>query len=243
MPGDDVYELHIDAFTPKTISMARLAEYMADFAELLGHHQQVHFEKLREGSLVLASRVESVALNKVRRRIEEVRYGNAPKPARRAYQSIDNRLADDNAVGKIVRGSSEVIPFPGRTRVAERSLGPVEQTGTLDGEVIQIGGRDETINVHLRTAEDIVTCITTKAIARRLAQHLFGPPVRLTGVGMWSRSESGKWALRKFTVHDFETLDQTSLPRLFESLRAKLGPGSSERPNPAAFLRELREGQ
>lgn len=241
MPGDDLYELHIDAFTPKTISMAHLAEYMADFAELLGHHQQVHFEKLREGSLVLASRVESVASNKVWRRLDEVRYGNAPKPAQKAYQSIGNRLAEDNAVGKIVRGSSEVIQFPGGIRIVERSLGPFEQVGTLDGEIIQIGGRDETINVHLRTAEDVVQCVTTKAIARRLAQHLFGPPVRLTGVGMWSRSESGKWTLRKFTVQDFDALDQTSLPKLFESLRAKLGPGSSGRPNPAAFLRELRE--
>ena len=35
MLGDEVYELHIDALTPETISMARLAEYMADFAELL----------------------------------------------------------------------------------------------------------------------------------------------------------------------------------------------------------------
>lgn len=28
MPGDDVYELYIDVFTPATISMSRLAEYM-----------------------------------------------------------------------------------------------------------------------------------------------------------------------------------------------------------------------
>jgi hypothetical protein len=223
--------------------MARLAEYMADFAELLGHQDQVHFEELREGSLAVASRVEPVAQNKVRRRLDEVRYGNGPKAALKAYLSIDNRLAEDNAVGRILHGAAEVIPFPGRTRLIERSLGPVEQAGTLDGEVIQIGGRDETINVHLRSGEEVVQCITTKAIARRLAQHLFGPPIRLTGVGMWSRSESGKWTLRKFTVQDFDTLDQTSLPKLFESLRAKLGPGPGGRPSPAAFLRELREEQ
>lgn len=243
MPGDDVYELYIDAFTPKTISMARLAEYMADFAELLGHHDQVHFDTLREGSLVVASQVEPVAQIRVRRRLDEVRYGNGPKAAMRAYQSIDNRLAEDNAVGKIVHGVAEVISFRGRTQVAERSLGPVEQAGTLDGEVIQIGGRDETINVHLRSGEEVVQCVTTKTIARRLAQHLFGPPVRVNGVGMWSRSESGKWTLRKFTIQDFDTLDQTSLPKLFENLRAKLGPGPSGRANPAAFLRELREEQ
>jgi len=37
MPGDKVYELYIDALTPMTISMGRLAEYLADFAELLRH--------------------------------------------------------------------------------------------------------------------------------------------------------------------------------------------------------------
>ncbi|MCC6263032.1 MAG: hypothetical protein IT169_05590 [Bryobacterales bacterium] len=241
MPGNDLYELHIDAFTPLTISMARLAEYMADFAELLGCQDQVHFDGLREGSLVVTSRVEPVAQNKVRRRLEEVRYGNGPKGALKAYRSIDNRLLEDNAAGKIVQSAAELLPFPGRTRVVEQSLGPVEQAGTLDGEVIQIGGRDETINVHLRVGEDVLHCVTTKAIARRLAQHLFGPPVRLNGVGMWSRSEPGGWTPRKFTIQDFDTLDQTSLPKLFENLRAKLGPGPNGRPNPAAFLRELRE--
>jgi hypothetical protein len=243
MPGDDVYELYIDALTPTTISMARLAEYMADFAELLGHQEQVHFEAVKAGSLSLASRVEPVAQNKVRRRLDEVRYGNGPKAAAKAYQSLDNRLAEDNAVGRIVHRAAKVIEFPGRARVREHSTGPVEQVGTLDGEVIQIGGRDETINVHLKTGEDVMHCITTKAVARRLAHHMFGPPVRLNGVGMWSRSESGKWALRSFTVRDFDTLDQTPLPKLLENLRAKLGPGPNGRSNPVAFLRELREEQ
>ncbi len=62
----DVYELYIDAFTPAAISMSRLAEYMRDFAEMLDHHEHVHFEKLKPGSL------------------EEIRFGGGPKPALRA---------------------------------------------------------------------------------------------------------------------------------------------------------------
>jgi len=241
MPDDEVYELYIDALTPATISMARLAAYMAGFAELLGHQEHVHFGAVKPGSLALLSRVEPIAQNKVRRRIEEVRYANGPKAAMRAYQSLDNLLAEDNAVGRIVHRSAKVIEFPGRTRAVERSTGPVQQISTLDGEVIQIGGRDETINVHLNTGNDFVPCITTKAIARRLAHHLFGPPVRLRGVGMWSRSESGRWSLRTFTISDFEVLDPTPLPQLFQNLRVKLTPGARDRPNPVAFLRELRE--
>ena len=49
MSGDDTYELHIDAFTPASIPMSRLAEYMADFAVLLGHQEHVHFDKLKPG--------------------------------------------------------------------------------------------------------------------------------------------------------------------------------------------------
>ena len=124
MPGDEVYELYIDTLTPATISMGRLAEYMADFAELLGHREHVHFEGIRPGSLAVVSRVEPIAQNKVRRRIDEVRYGNGPKAAVRAYQSLDNRLAEDNAIGRVVHRSLKVIEFPGRTRPVEHSLGP-----------------------------------------------------------------------------------------------------------------------
>ena len=56
-------------------------------------------------------------------------------------------------MGRIIRGTARLIEFPGRTRHVEEKLGPIEQPGTLDGEVIQIGGRDETINVHLRAGE------------------------------------------------------------------------------------------
>ena len=143
MPGEEIYEFYIDAFTPETIPMARLADYVADFAELLGNREHVHFGKLKQGSLVVAVRVDEIAQRKVDKRVEEVRYGGGPQPARKAIQDLDDKLAEDNAVGHIVRGKTKLIEFPGRTRHAEEKLGPVEQAGTLDGEVIQIGGRDE----------------------------------------------------------------------------------------------------
>jgi hypothetical protein len=240
MPGDDVYELYIDAFTPATISMARLADYMRDFAEMLGHPEHVHFDKLKAGSLSLATRVDPVAQNKVAHRVEEIRYGGGPKPALRAKQSLDDRLAEDNAIGRVVHRGAKVIEFAGRNRMVEKSTGPIEQADTLVGEVIQIGGRDETINIHLKMGDDVFShCVTSKAVARRLAHHLFGPAIRLRGTGVWSRAESGAWRLHRFSLDDFEPLDATPLPTLFQNLRAKLG--TEGRANPILFLRELRE--
>ena len=109
MPGDEVYELYVDALTPMSISMARLAEYMTDFAELLGHQEHVHCEAVKPGSVSLASRVEPIAQNKVRCRVHEVRYGNEPHAAVKGYQSLDNRLAEDNAVGRIMHRAAKVI--------------------------------------------------------------------------------------------------------------------------------------
>ena len=123
MPGEEIYELYIDSFTPETIPMARLADYMANFAELLGHREHVHFGRLKPGSLSVAARVDEIAQRKVDKRVDEVRYGGGPQPARKALTEIDDKLAEDNAVGRIVRGSAKLIEFPGRTRHVEENLG------------------------------------------------------------------------------------------------------------------------
>jgi hypothetical protein len=241
MSGFERYELHIDAFTPASIPMARLSEYMADFAVLLGHEEHVHFDKLAAGSLAIVSRVDPVAEIKVQRRLEEVRYGTAPKAAIEALSAVDEKLAADNATGSIRRGNTRIIEFPGRNRPVESSIGPIVQPGTLDGEVIQVGGRDETINVHIRAGDDFQRCITTKAIARRLAQHIFGPPVRLRGRGTWSRADSSEWELHRFDIESFEVLDETPLSKVFDGLRARLIPPEGGRLNPVDLMRQLRE--
>ena len=242
MPGEEIYELYIDAFTPETIPMARLADYMTSFAELLGNREHVHFGKMKQGSVVVAASVDEIAQRKVEMRIDEVRYGVGPELARKALREIDDRLAEDNAVGRVLRGKVKLIEFPGRTRHVEAKLGPVEQAGVLDGEVIQIGGRDETINVHLRSGDQIQPpCVTSKAIARRLAQHIFGGPIRVRGKGTWARMESGVWILKKFEIVDFEPLDETPLSKLFDGLRTRLVPPEGGRMNPVDLVRLLRE--
>jgi len=136
---------------------------------------------------------------------------------------------------------AKVVEFACRNRPAGSSVGPIVQAGTLDGEVIQVGGRDETINIHMKSGDDVHRCITTKTIARQLAQHLFGAPVRVRGMGTWFRAESGGWKLHRFDIESFQTLDDTPLSKIFEGLRARLAPPESGRINPAEMMRQLRE--
>jgi len=241
MPGEETYELYIDAFTPESISMARLAAYMSDFAELLGHIEHVHFGKLKAGSLSVAARIDEVARPKVNRRMEEFRLGGqVANSAKKAAKDLDDKLAEDNAVGRIQRGTARLIEFPGRLRRVETKLGPVVQPGSLDGEVIMIGGRDATINIHLKAGEQIYHCVATRAVARRLAPHIF-TSIRVIGTGAWARLESGGWLLKKFEISDFKTLDETPLSELFDGLRDRLAPPEGGRVNPVELMRQLRE--
>ena len=67
----------IDVFTPDTLPMERLAEYMLQFAMLLGETERVHFVDVSRGSAVLRARVEDVAVPKVERRLTDASRGLA----------------------------------------------------------------------------------------------------------------------------------------------------------------------
>jgi hypothetical protein len=95
--------------------------------------------------------------------------------------------------------------------------------------------------VHLKAGDQIHFCVTSKAVARRLAQHIFGGPGRVHGKGTWARMESGAWILKRFEIADFEPLDETSLSRLFEGLRGRLVPPANGRTNPVELMRQLRD--
>ena len=74
------YRFVIDAFTRDTLPMARLAEYMADLAVMLGEPESVHFIRVDEGSAVLVQQVDEPAVPKVRARTGLLRSGDAPPP-------------------------------------------------------------------------------------------------------------------------------------------------------------------
>ena len=57
MSNDKERRFKNDVFTPETLPMERLAEYMLQFAKLLGEPERVHFVDVEAGSAVLRARV------------------------------------------------------------------------------------------------------------------------------------------------------------------------------------------
>ncbi|MBC6403346.1 MAG: hypothetical protein GDA35_06965 [Hyphomonadaceae bacterium] len=138
------YTLYIDAFSPRTIPMARLAQYMQNFAALLGHESAVRLQGLESGSTRIVTAVDLEYVPKVDRRL------------------IDRLLAGDNATGFIYAGEDEsarIIPFPGVTGleagdlVRQDETSPYKDYGTLEGTLRTIS--DETGGVKIRIQDPL----------------------------------------------------------------------------------------
>jgi hypothetical protein len=225
--ADNEFTFRIDIFTPETLPMARLAEYMAALADLVGHKDTTHFVRLDPGSARLVSRVEDQDLPKVRARLATV---GDPEPAAgvaKAFKTLDDMLAEDNAIGEIISPEGIVIvPFPGRTRPKPLTFPAFRQDGSLDGQIVNIGGKDKTAHVILRDGPVFYSNIElSHDLARDMAKHLYGPKVRLFGRGRWERHPDGSWKLLVFTVDRHEVLDEAPLSEVLTDIRGMPGNG------------------
>jgi hypothetical protein len=215
------YTFRIDAFTPETIPMARLAEYLAVLAKLVGHNHSTHFERLEAGSACVVYKIDTVDATKVEKRLARTGQPDAPTDLNKAFEHLDNLLADDNAVGEL-RGSAGavIIPFPGRDRPKVLSFPAFRQDGSIDGQIVSIGGRDMTAHIILQ--DGVITYSNIKLpreMARQLRSYLYEQKVRLHGRGRWERSPDGSWKLLDFTVSNFQILNDASLTDVLETLR------------------------
>jgi hypothetical protein len=214
------YQFKIDAYSPATIPMARLAQYMAELAVLFGERDSVHFRGLTKGSTILNARIDREAVPKVRDRVIGVRAGDGSGDSMRAFHALNKLLRADNAVGVLrdaAPRSGVVIRFPGRELTEEKFT--VKQQGSIDGIVTGIRGKDSSIHITLQSeSQQISGCETTREIAKRLGQKLF-EPVRLFGRGRWSRDADGTWTLENFRIESFEALQDVPLTDALAVLR------------------------
>jgi len=227
------FETHffkIDALSPDTLSMKRLAEYLADLSKLLGNEENVHFMEVKKGSANLAYKIETHALPKVEQRIQSVdNSDSSSNDASKAWKDLNKKLKMDNAKGQIYRINKDgkkqqkqnILLFPGREAPAPVVFRVTKQQGHVDGEVIRVGGKDDTIPIHLQSPDGkIYTCQTkSKQIAATLGTQLY-KYVRVYGEGNWTRDENDLWILENFTINRSEELPNLSLSEEVTSLYA-----------------------
>jgi len=235
------YDFRIDAWKPETLPMARLAEYLAKLSILFGHKENVHFLKVRKGSAIPEIAVDYEAAPKVEARLRLVGTPDAPPELERANQEVNRMLRFDNASATLkIKHGGNILVFPGKkTPLAEEVV--VHEQGDLDGIVIRIGGKDDSVPVWIEGEGKVVyKCWAKRDMARQLAAHYLDRPVRVTGSGQWCRTPERKWELEEFQIKSFEILDDSPLEKVINDLRQVEGNQWNAMDDPQAELRKLR---
>lgn len=212
----------LDSFTPADLPMARLAEYMADLAVILGEREHVHFVELRESSSALVHAIDHEAIPKVRARVHATKIGDAPPEAKNAQDRIERRLRADNAHGvlrSVGDDQGRLLYFPGVASELEPEYGPFSEQGQLYGVPISVGGKRQIVNIHIEDGEITHYCEASREIALQLAPLMFDHHVRVYGTGKYCRDSDGNWEMRGFRISHFEELDARPLAETVERLR------------------------
>ena len=240
------YAFRIKGVTPRSIPMARMAEYMKEFAGLLGDEGRPVFAGMVGGSVVLRARETlSIPAKIITGRLRAARVDRSA-PGGSNYARLNDMLANDGAEGIVIdREQHEIIELPGRSEVAVFLAEPppqiVSDVGTLDGVVVSIGGRDDTMHLQLQDFDGKVRLITVRSVelARRLAPHFRGDAIRvhvmapggecLPAAG--SRNRSTRIASRSST-----SVQPSRSSRSWPRSRAMDGPRSTTRTRNGALF-------
>lgn len=237
------YRFEIDSFTPETIPLSRLAQYLSDLARMMGENSNVHLVRVDKGSTVPIIRVDWEAQPKVRERLRAVQLNEGPLEPRRAFREINRKLIEDNAAGALFDPSAKrLIRFPGRDGANQLEFGPISQPGTFQGIPIKLGGEKDSVPVHLEDGEEIHIVQAPRRIAKEIATYLFSNVVRVEGKGRWLRNKSGEWEMLHFHVSGFEVLSDGDFLSNVASLR-KIPADWKNSDDPLSDLAALRTGE
>ena len=239
----DEYRFKINAYSPETIPMARLAEYMLELAKLLANQDRVHFKGVEGGSTVLVARIEHEAIPKVANRVDEINRDEPADDTREAFKKLNEMLRNDNATGELQKDGNVVfLRFPGREIQKSSRIGPISQHTTVDGELIRIGGKDHTAHAQIQDAEGRVWLgALSRDLARELSKHLYeGPILRVEGEAKWERNEDGNWDVKNFRIQTFKVLPEDSLLKDVDRLRKIEGSEWKNMNDPIGFIHDMR---
>lgn len=213
----------LDGFTPDTLPMARLAEYLAELSDLLGEKERVHFKSVDEGSAGLAYDVERAAVPKMRERVARARVVDAESEERKAFENIDHLLRRDNTSASLKEEKDDgptILFFPGSQRAVDSEYGPFNAQASLQGRIISVGGKSNIVNVNIQDGERIYYCEATRDVALQLAPKMFRHDVRVLGTGRYIRNANGQWQMKSFRISAWDELESKSLGEVVERLRA-----------------------
>lgn len=226
---------------PDSIPMSKLAEYMADWANLLGADASPVFRGIVDGSVVLRAEVAPTSKNQVRNRLREAPYDEG---AGRFIKSLQSKMNRDGILGTVIDKTKEVILcFDAAVEVEALSPIIVDDSAEIDGTVFRIQGKDTTSHIGLlEYGSDRTFSLETRndLLARQFAENYKGATLRVRVHGTWRRDESGQWEPYHLIADSFEVLDDQPLVEVMHALREVPNNGWNLMEDPIGEWRKIR---
>lgn len=223
--------------TPATLPMARLAEYLAELSGLYGHADQVHFTSIKEGSATIHHEIEKPIEFAVGLRLVAARAGAKDAKVRRPYQKLCRMVAEDGGTGILSNQHGVMLHFQAEPEEALQ----IQESGELAGELIALGGPNESAPVQIQSARVKYPCRAKRELIKEMAPYIF-QSVRVRGEGTWVSEKSG-WRLVAFSIHGFEPLRDRRLTDVINELRALPGNRWNAMEDPMGEAHRLRYGK
>lgn len=215
------FEFVLPGYTPETMPLDRLLEYLGQLAVILGNPSDLHLIKIEKSSTKPVIVMPHHAAAKARKRARDTWEGGGPAQARNAYRRIRRMVSEDGGQpARLTSKSATILEFPSVDLGADQEIGSVRQSSSITGELIRVGGETEYDQILLRDISgDVISgCFATKEVAKQLAK-LLHEYVRLHGIASWSRDRHGKWRMMRMKVQAFEEVDDETLGEALASVQ------------------------
>lgn len=214
----------IPGYTPETMPLGRLIEYLQQMAVILGDPESLHLVDIREGSVAPVLHAPKAVALQAKERARRISRGDGTRKQVDAYNRVRRMLRRDTpAIDRpaLLRSDKQVLLEIPAAPEEQGVINGLRQATTIDGQLIRVGGAGEDASLQLQDIEGrIHSGFTAKRnLAKELARVMW-EPVRLSGTGIWQRTPEGQWQLDRMQVQSFELLEDEDYLTVLERLRA-----------------------
>lgn len=207
------FEFVVPGYTPETMPLDRLIEYLTQLTIILGNPSDLHLVDIQKSSTKPVLIMPHHAAVKAKHRARETWEGGGSIRQRQAYQRIRRMVSDDGGKPAVLTSrQATILEFPSVDLGADQEISSMRQATSVAGELIRVGGDSEFDQILLKefSGEVIAGCFATKEVAKQLAKCLH-EHVRLHGIASWHRDRRGKWQVARMKILTFEPLENDSL--------------------------------
>ncbi|MER8846908.1 hypothetical protein [Mesorhizobium australicum] len=214
----------IPGYTPETIPLNRLIEYLQQMAVVLGDPENLHLVAIETGSVSPVLHAPKAVALEARERARRVARGDGTRKQVDAYNRIRRmvrRDARELGTPALLRSATAVLLEIPAASDDSGVLSGVRQATSVDGQLIRVGGAGDDAALQVQDLQGkILSGFTAKrGMAKDLAAHLW-EPVRLHGIGLWERTGDGQWLLERMQVQSFEPIEDEDANLVLERLRS-----------------------